>query len=366
MYAPITAHLYPVILAGGVGSRLWPRSRKSTPKQFLDLLGDGRSMLQHAYDRVEPLVSPSQMLVITNAEYVSDVAAQLPDLPAENIIAEPVARGSAAAIGLAAIHLARRDPDAIMAVLTADHLMRRPETLRQVLVAAAELAQRGELVTLGIRPSHPETGYGYIEMGETLGVFNHMPAQRVNRFLEKPDLATAQAFVDAGNYAWNSGMFIWRVDTILAEFEQQMPPLHHTLQGLRPALGTDAEADAFAQFWMPLTDHSTIDYGVMEGAKSVAVFPADLGWDDIGSWAALLAILEKNTDGNAAQARHVQVDSRNNLIFSAERLIAAVGLEDMIIVDTPDAVLVMPAERAQDVKKVISQLREQGLAHYLD
>lgn len=365
MYPPITSHIYPVILAGGVGSRLWPRSRQRTPKQFLDLTGGGRSMLQEAFDRVTPLVSVTHILVVTNAEYVDSVAAQLPELPAGNIIAEPAARGSAAAIGLAAIHLARRDPAAIMAVLTADHLIRQPESLRQVLVAAAELAQRGELVTLGIRPSHAETGYGYIEMGDTLGVYNNLPAQRVVRFREKPDRATAEAFVAAGNYAWNSGMFIWQVGAILAEIARQMPALHDTLQGLAPALGTEAEAAAFAQFWLPLQDHTTIDYGVMEGARSVAAFPADLGWDDIGSWAALLAILDKDADGNAVQARHVHVDSHNNLVFSRERLIATVGLQDMVIIDTDDVVLVMPAGRTQDVKQIISQLKERGLQEYL-
>ncbi len=212
----MTSHLYPIIIAGGVGSRLWPRSRKSTPKQFLDLDGNGRSMLQDAYDRMVPLVPADQIYVITNAEYIDTAQAQLPELPPENIVGEPAARGSAAAIGLAAIHLQRRDPDAIMAVLTADHLIRKPQALRQVLAGAAELAQKGGLITLGIEPGYPETGYGYVEMGPLVGTYNNRIAFKVRRFCEKPDQATAETFIKAGNYAWNSGMFIWRVDTILS------------------------------------------------------------------------------------------------------------------------------------------------------
>ncbi|HEY52302.1 MAG TPA: mannose-1-phosphate guanylyltransferase [Caldilineae bacterium] len=362
----MTSHLYPTILAGGVGSRLWPRSRKSTPKQFLDLTGNGRSMLQEACDRMTPLVPADQIYVITNAEYVDTVRAQLPELPAENIIGEPAARGSAAAIGLAAIHLQKRDPDAVMAVLTADHLIRKPETLRQVLVGGADLAQQGGLITLGIEPSYPETGYGYIEMGDWLGVYNDLTARRVRRFREKPDQATAEAFIAAGNYAWNSGMFIWRVDVIMSEFQQQMPDLFAALRQLASALDKPDESEAFQRYWMPLQGNVTIDYGVMERAQSVAVFPVDLGWDDIGSWAALLEVLPKDVDGNVAHARHLHHDSSNVLVYSNNRLITTIGLRDMIVVDTHDAVLVMPADRAQDVKKLIEALRADGLEHYLE
>ncbi len=362
----LTKHLYPTILAGGVGSRLWPRSRKSAPKQFLDLTGNGRSMLQEAYDRMLPLVPPDQIYVITNQEYVETVRQQLPALPAENIVGEPAARGSAAAIGLGAIHLQKRDADAVMAVLTADHLIRKPETLRQALVGAAELAQTGELITLGIEPTYPETGYGYIEMGEPIGVFNGLEARRVRRFREKPDLDTARAFLEAGNYVWNSGMFIWRVDIIMAQFRQFMPQLYEALVALQKALGTPKEAQAYDAYWMPLQGNTTIDYGVMEKAKRVAVFPVDLGWNDIGSWAALLEVLPKDDDGNVVHARHLHHESNNVLVFSKDRLIATIGLQDMIIVDTDDVVLVMPADRAQDVKKIIQALKENQMHDYLE
>ena len=362
----MTSHLYPTILAGGIGSRLWPRSRKSTPKQFLDLTGNGRSLLQEACDRMTPLVPADQIYVITNAEYVDMVREQLPDLPAENIVGEPAARGSAAAIGLAAIHLQKRDPDAVMAVLTADHLIRKPEALRQVLVGGSDLAQQGGLITLGIEPNYPETGYGYIEMDDWLGVFNHHAVRRVRGFREKPDQATAEAFLQAGNYVWNSGMFIWRVDAIMAEFQQQMPDLFTALQQLAPALGAPDESEAFQRYWMPLEGNVAIDYGVMEGAQSVAVFPVDLGWDDIGSWAALLDVLPKDEDGNVAHARHLHHDSSNVLVYSSDRLITTIGLKDMIVVDTHDAILVMPADRAQDVKKLIEALRADELEHYLE
>ncbi|MCP4166945.1 MAG: NTP transferase domain-containing protein [Chloroflexi bacterium] len=358
--------IYPVILAGGVGSRLWPRSRKSTPKQFLNLTGADLSMLQEAYERMTPLVPADHIYVITNAEYMETVSAQLPDLPPANIVGEPAARGSAAAIGLAAIHLQKRDPDAVMAVLTADHLIRKPQALRNVIIGASQLAQEGELITLGIEPSYPETGYGYIEMGDTLGDYNHRSARRVRRFREKPDQQTAEAFVEAGNYAWNSGMFIWRVDDIMAEFQRQMPQLYTALQQLGPALGTAGEAQAFLDHWMPLQGNITIDYGVMEGANSVAVFPVDLGWDDIGSWAALLEVLPKDEFGNVNQASHLQHDSSNILAYSSERMIATIGLHDMIVVDTDDCILVMPADRAQEVKVLIDKLRTSGLEKYLE
>ncbi len=362
----LTHHLYPTIIAGGMGSRLWPRSRKSSPKQFLDLMGNGRSMLQEAYDRMTPLVPADHIYVITNREYVDMVRAQLPDVPAENIVGEPAARGSAAAIGLGAIHLLNRDPDAVMAVLTADHLIRRPDVLRDALVGGADLAQSGELITLGIRPTYPETGYGYIEMGDALGQFNGMEARRVRRFREKPDLATAQAFLEAGNFVWNSGMFVWRADVIMAQFQRFMPELHAALTGLQPALNGPDAAAAFDAFWMPLQGNVTIDYGVMEKADRVAVFPVDLGWHDIGSWAALLEVLPKDADGNVAHARHLHHDSSNVLVFSKDRLIATIGLEDMIVVDTGDVVLVMPADRAQDVKKIIQALQKRGLNEYLE
>ncbi len=359
-------HLYPVIVAGGVGSRLWPRSRKSNPKQFLDLTGRQRSMLQEAYDRMAPLVPPGQIFVITNREYADDVHNQLPDLPRTNIVGEPAAKGSAAAIGLGAIHLLQRDPDAVMAVLTADHLINKPEVLRQTLVAGAELAQSGELITLGIRPDYPETGFGYIEMDEPLGQFNGFEARRVARFREKPDLSTAEAFLAAGNFVWNSGMFIWRADVIMEQFRQHMPELHHALTHLQPALGGPDEPAAFDAYWMPLSGNVTIDYGVMEKADRVAVFPVDIGWHDIGSWAALLDVLPKDADGNVIQAQNLDVGSHNTLVFSKDRLIATIGLQDMIVVDTGDAVLVMPANRAQDVKKIIQMLKQNGLEAYLD
>ncbi len=359
-------HIYPVIVAGGVGSRLWPRSRKSEPKQFLDLTGNQRSMLQEAYDRVTPLAPPERIFVITNAEYVDAVQAQLPDLPATNIVGEPQAKGSAAAIGLGAIHLLRQDPDAVMAVLTADHLINKPEVLRQTLVAGAELAQHGELITLGIQPHYPETGYGYIEMAEALGKYNGLEARRVRRFREKPDQTTAEAFLAAGNFVWNSGMFIWRADVIMEQFRQFMPELYQALIRLQPALGGPQETAAFETHWMPLTGNITIDYGVMEKAERVAVFPVDIGWHDIGSWAALLDVLPKDASGNVIQARHLDYESNNILAFSKNRLIATIGLQDMIVVDTDDVVLVMPANRAQDVKKIIQALKQNGMDHYLE
>lgn len=354
-----------VILAGGSGTRLWPRSRQALPKQFLDLTGQG-TMLQETVARLRPLVPPQRILVITNQQYVDLAREQLPDLSPEHIVGEPIPRGTAAAVGLGAVMAHHLRPDAVMASVHADHLILKPNRFRAALVAAAEVADRGSLVTLGIQPTFAHTGLGYVEQGEALPSAGGHPVYRVVRFVEKPDLATAERFLAGGRHSWNSGLFAWRVDRIMAEFSQHMPELHAGLTEIGRALGTPA-ADETLQRVFPSLPHQTIDYGIMERAADIAVLPVDIGWTDIGSWGTLLEVLEADEAGNVVRgaAPVFAPGSKNTLIYTAGRLVAAIGLEDMIIVDSDDALLICPKDRAEGVRQVVDWLKQTGREAYL-
>ena len=350
-------------MAGGVGSRLWPRSRKQTPKQLQNLTSE-RTMFQEAVARLAPLFKPEQIFVVAGAHYVPTMREQVPDLPAENYIVEPSGHGTAPCIGLAAVYLRRLDPESAMVVLTADHFIEKWAEFRQALAAAVRLAQQGQLITLGIKPSFPSTGYGYICRDERVTDFEDVEAYRVRRFTEKPDLPTARKFLASGRYYWNSGMFIWRVADIMAEFRWQMPVLHEQLTEIGAAVGTPQEKEVLERIWQGV-ENQTIDYGIMEGARNVAVIPVDIGWSDVGSWATLLDILPGDEKGNVVTGRHLGIDTKRTLVHSPHRLVATVGLEDMIVVDTGDALLVCPKDRAQDVKKLVDMLKAQGEDAYL-
>jgi mannose-1-phosphate guanylyltransferase len=355
---------YALIMAGGTGSRLWPRSRTQHPKQFLDII-DELTMLQQSQQRLLPLIPIERTLVVTNQQYTEIVTRQLPELPTGNILGEPTGRGTAAAIGLAAVHLRKRAPEALMAVLTADHLIKKTDTFRQVLQAAADIASEDWLVTLGITPNYPETGYGYIERGEFLGMVGEFEGYRVKRFVEKPDLIRAESYVSSGNYAWNSGMFIWKVHRILEEMERHMPELYAGLLSIEEQLFTD-QADEILSNVFPTLPAQTIDYGIMEKAEQVAMLPVDIDWHDVGSWSAVYDVLPRDKMNNVVVGRHITPDTQNSLIFSPKRLIATIGLDDVVIVDTDDVVLVCPRSRAQDVKKLVDILKLNGEAGYLD
>jgi len=321
-------------------------------------------MFEHAMDRLAPLFQPEQILVVTGAEHVAPLARQAPELPLENFVVEPEGRGTAPCIGLGAIHLRRRDPEAIMAVLTADHFIADTARFRQVLAAAAQVAEEGHLVTLGITPSSPSTGFGYIKQGESLGTMEGFSVFRVERFTEKPSLETALLMVESREYSWNSGMFVWRVDRILEEFQRQMPEFYAQLAEVEATLGTVGYEPTLRCIW-PQLAKQTIDYGVMEGAQRVAVIPVDIGWSDIGSWDSLSELLPANEDGNTIAGPHVGIDTRDTLVFGGKRLIATIGLEGMVIVDTEDALLVCPRGRAQEVRAIVRRLKENGRSEWL-
>lgn len=351
-------HFYAVIMAGGGGTRLWPLSRKAHPKQMLSLFGE-RSMFQMAVDRLLPLFPPERILVVTAGEQVEPLSEQVPELPHDNFIVEPMGRGTAPCIGLTAIHLAERDPDAIMAVLTADHYIEKKETFRAVLSAAREVAEEDYLVTLGITPSFPSTGYGYINRGDKLGEKGDFPYFYVERFTEKPGAEKAEKFLNAGTYVWNSGMFIWQVSRILAEMGHLMSDLHGTLMQLQAALSQGHYNETLSQVW-PTVEKVAVDFGVMEHADRVAVIPVEMGWSDVGSWDAVQALLPADAQNNVSRGDHIAVETQDTMVFSrSDHLIATVGVENLIVVDTPDAVLIISPERAEQVREVVKQLREE-------
>ncbi len=357
-------HFYALIMAGGTGTRLWPLSREDRPKQALPLIGD-RSMFQIAVDRLAPLFTPDRVLVVTGRDHLDVLQAQGVDIPAGNFIVEPMGRGTAPAIALAAIHLRRRDPEAVMAVLTADHHIADEAGFRKVLASAAKVANQGHLVTLGVTPDYPATGYGYVERAEVADSADGLLAYAVVGFREKPSLAVAERFLADGRHSWNSGMFIWRVDRFLAELSRTMPEFFTQLEEIDRALGTPREDETLARVW-PRVASQTVDFGVMEKARNVAVIPIDIGWSDVGSWASLLDILPRDERGNVTvHAEHVTLDGRNVLVHGRGRLVATIGMEDVIVVDTDDVVLVCAKHRAEDVRQIVNQLKKDGRSNYL-
>jgi mannose-1-phosphate guanylyltransferase len=350
---------YPIIMAGGTGTRLWPLSRRHYPKQALKLAGE-ETLMQQAVSRLEPEFPAEQIFVITRQEHVQPLSDQVPQLPQENFIVEPEGRGTAPAIGLAAVHLKERDSEAVMAVLTADHFIVDEDGFRQALKAAEEVARDGYLVTLGIKPTFPSTGYGYIHQGELLGTAESLEVFQADRFTEKPDPEEAERLVNSGVYTWNSGMFVWQVDRILEEFQRQMPDFYAQLQKVAVVSDSSEYEKLLAEIW-PTVKKETIDYGVMEGAEKVAVIPVDIGWADVGSWASLVGVLPSDEQGNTVVGNYIGIDTKDTIIVGdGEKLVATIGLEDLVVVDTKDALLICTKEREQDVKAMVTLLEEKG------
>ncbi len=351
--------LHAVIMAGGSGTRFWPRSTEARPKQFLNIFGD-RTMLQSTVDRIEKLVPAKRVWVITNDRYVDLVQEQLPDVPANNIVGEPVAKNTAPCVALAATLIKDQDPDATMVVLPADHHIEKPDQFISILeTAAAKANDEKTLVTIGIKPDRPETGYGYIEFDKNSSETHAgLEVKKVNQFREKPDLETAKEFIDSGNFLWNSGMFIWKASTILNEFEQHQPKINEQIQKLIPAVGSDDQKTAINEFYHGCPSIS-VDYGIMEQAKTVFVVPGSFGWNDVGSWRAVYDLRSKDKNGNVIQSENAALtEARNNLIQTESgKMIALVGVENLAVVETDSAILVCNLNEAQGVKDVVNQLR---------
>ncbi|MBM2838469.1 MAG: mannose-1-phosphate guanylyltransferase [Deltaproteobacteria bacterium] len=354
--------MYAVIMAGGQGARFWPRSRRKRPKQLLDIVGS-ESMIRQTVDRLLSFVNPEDVYVVTGMEHVEELIGHIPDVPSENIIAEPVSRNTAPCIGLAAMRLKKRDPEGVMAVLPADHVILDKGGFLETLRNACEVAKSGDyIITLGMRPDRPETGYGYIKKGS--GVRGQGSVYHVERFVEKPDKATAEQYVKSGEYLWNAGMFVFKVSTILKAIERYMPDLYIGLLRLEPALGTKEQERALNDVYGELPSVS-IDYGVMEKADNVLVIPSTFGWNDVGSWTAIDDLLPRDEHGVVAQAEHISIDTKDCIVYSPKKLVATIGVSNLIVVETEDALLICDKSRAQDVKKVVEILEREGREKYL-
>ena len=357
--------MFGVILAGGSGTRFWPKSREQSPKQLLRIVGPG-TMIQNTVERLLPLIPADKIFMVTHALHAFETCRQTKTfgVPPSQLLAEPVGKNTAAAIGFAAKVLHEKDPDAVMAVFPADHVIKNPEAFHEILRRGEEVAAKGFLVTLGIQPTRAEQGYGYIKQGQALE--DSEVAFKVERFIEKPDAATAKKFIDEGGYFWNCGVFLWKVSTILEEIQIHLPDLYeklsaivsHTIENNRkvPYRLLDSEG---AKIYGSLASIS-IDYGVLEKSKRVALIPAKIQWSDVGAWDALQEVAEKDAHGNVFTENVTALDCSGSIIQGEERIIAAVGLKDLIVVDTPDALLVCNKNKAQEVKQLVNQLKEKN------
>jgi mannose-1-phosphate guanylyltransferase len=359
-------NIYAVIMAGGVGSRFWPRSRERSPKQVLEIVGSG-SMIFNTVARIHPLVPSDKAIVVTNKLQKDIIHLQVPSLPLQNILMEPLGRNTAPCIGLAAKWIYHYDPEAIMVILPADHIIGNTEEFLHVIQRAAHVAAENDaLVTIGIKPTHPETGYGYIQFEDTSeqnpywadGIY------RVKTFAEKPNLETAEKFLKSGDFLWNSGMFIWKARVILQEIEKHLPELGEQLAKLGPVIGTEAYQTTLEHVYGVIRSIS-IDYGVMEKAAKVFVAKGDFGWSDVGSWDEVVRLTPKNGDGNVLHGTVIVKDSHHNYIDAGNKVVAMIGVEDMIVVTTDDAVLICKKGRSQDVKEIVDYLRRKQMNELL-
>lgn len=349
-------HYYAMIMAGGGGTRLWPMSRQDQPKQMLPLVEDV-SMFRVSVERLMPLFAPERIYVVTGRKYFDALRADSPEIPVENFIIEPYGRNTAPAAALGVTVIQKRDPEATIAIITADHHITKKEKFRSVLNAAYDLAQEGYIATLGISPSYPATGFGYIRQGEYLKQVGDFESYRTLGFTEKPDLDKATHFLASGEYTWNSGMFIWRADQAMAEFERQQPEMYTEFRKIAQYVDTDDFEVELEEQWGNIREIS-LDFAVMEGAENMAVFPVDIGWNDVGSWAALYEVLKLDKNGNHFKGKSpisLMLDTKDTLIYS-DKLTVTIGIEDVIVVETPDALLICHKDRTQDVKDVVNKL----------
>jgi mannose-1-phosphate guanylyltransferase len=353
--------IFPVIMAGGSGTRFWPLSRRARPKQFLALAGD-LPLLTATVRRLPPLAKPADTYVVCGPSHSAAARKLVRELPAENFIVEPCARNTAPCVGLAALHVAARHQHGIVAMLPADHHIARPEAFREAIAEAARLAEKGHIVTIGIRPHAPETGYGYLKVGAKVPgkVRGRNQARKVERFVEKPDVVTAARYLADGHYLWNSGIFVFRADVILEEIRRAMPVLGEQLEAIQQSIGTPRYRTTLARVF-PDCPSISIDYGVMEKSQRIVVVPADFGWSDVGSFAALPEVRQTDHLGNLVEGDGLVIDGRNNVVLATRgRPVAVVGLDEVVVVDAGDAILVCRKDRAQDVRKAVDELARRG------
>jgi|AntRauTorcE11897_2_1112592.scaffolds.fasta_scaffold00013_66 mannose-1-phosphate guanylyltransferase len=352
--------VYAVIMAGGSGTRFWPKSTKKLPKQFLKLVGE-ETMIQNTARRIESMIPQERILVVTNDSYVDIVKEQLPKVPEQNIVGEPVAKNTAPCVAIAAQMLYKKDPEAVMVVLPADHHITNPDAFKKYLKAAVEKAEQGEnLVTIGINPDRPETGYGYIHGDNSVTEeFNQKEVHPVKAFKEKPDLTTAKDFLASGDYFWNSGMFIWSAKTVLGEFKKHLPEMFGHVSAANESLFDQGHDEAINEFYHACESVS-IDYGIMEHASNVYVVPGEFGWNDVGSWTAAYELGDKDANQNVVNAETATFsEAKKNYIYTESgKMISVVGIDGVAVVETDDAILVCKLDKAQNVKDIVNQLKE--------
>lgn len=343
-----------LIMAGGRGERFRPKSRKNLPKQFLSLTNDGKTMIQLTVERILPIVDLQDIYISTSKDYMPLVLEQLPNIPKENILCEPVSRNTAPCIGLGAIHVSKKYDDAIMMVLPSDHLIKYNSMFINTLKDASEIASKDyNLVTIGITPDYPETGYGYIKFNPDVCEGRSF---EVDRFVEKPSLDVAKEYLATDEYLWNSGMFVWKVSTILSKIKDFMPETYKGLINIKESIGTDSEEVVLEKEFNEFKSIS-IDYGIMEKSKNIFTIPGTFGWDDVGSWLAVERIKKTNEFGNVVDGNVITIDSKNCIIEGGKKLIATVGIENLIVVDTEDATLICQKDSAGDIKKILENLK---------
>jgi len=355
----ILMEVYAVIMAGGVGSRFWPRSRKRTPKQLLKIFSD-LTLIQETVSRIKDLVPFKNILIITNKLQAEEIIKQLPEIPQENIISEPIGKNTAACIGLASILIKKNSPDAVSIVLPADHLILENDKFNEILRDAVNFAyEKKSLVTIGISPTRPETGYGYIEIENT-----YSPILKVKRFTEKPNRETAIQFISTGNFFWNSGMFIWRVDTVLEEFQKHLPEHFRLLNDIENMLANDKLDNILVKIY-PKFDSISIDYGIMEKSDKVFLIKSNFTWNDVGSWEEVYNLSQKDENGMAITANNYYYhNSKNSYVYVPKKFVGLVGVDNLIIIDTEDALLICNKDNAQDVKKIVDYLEKNKLDEY--
>lgn len=359
--------VYAIIMAGGVGSRFWPRSRERSPKQLLEIVGTD-TMIQSTFKRINRLVPTNNTFVVTNKLHQEEIFSQLPEIPRDKILVEPVGRNTAPCVGLAALWVQAIDPEGILVVLPADHIIKDEDEFLRILNIAIRVAdEREALVTIGINPTHPETGYGYIQCADDDAQYNPYLSDgvyRVKTFAEKPNLETAEKFLQSGGFLWNSGMFVWKAKTVLQEIQTHLPDLYEQILSIKKELGTDNYSHALEVAY-GLIRSISIDYGVMEKAGNVFVVKGSFGWSDVGSWDEAVRLSSQDDKGCTHRGKVVTIDSKGNFIDAGKKLVATIGVKNLIIITTDDAVLICEKGRSQDVKEIVDFIRRKQMNEYL-
>jgi mannose-1-phosphate guanylyltransferase len=359
----VFAHGYAVIMAGGSGTRFWPLSRRKHPKQLLELFGRG-TLLEQTIERLRPLIPAERVYIYTSETILAEVRRRLPQIPRAQIVAEPASRNTAPTLGVAAHEICRRDPQGMMIVLPADHIIAKPAEFLRVLRAGGEIAAKdGSSVVIGLKPTRPDTGFGYVRVGSSERLVGGQKVYRVEQFTEKPPLAVAKKYVAAGRYLWNGGMFIWRASTLLENLAKHQPKMADQLARLAAAGGPSSSKNFRRLF--PKFEKISIDFAIMEKISDIHAVAADIGWNDVGSWAVVYDLKKKDSEANVRPANSLCLDSRGNMIVSEKKFVVTVGVEDLVIVETDDALLVCPRNRSQDVGKTVQALENAGRKNLL-